>query len=224
MTGAAVAAPAATPASTRSVVASRCRIVPVYERLFRTQFSGRNRLWEGEIGRGRIARVWTRSALAVAAALAFSSGPAVGADLPIRVDIPYSMIVRVVGSDQYQIEVDNTNPTKYINSFNWSPPSGMTVTAVTSSEGGKCDVSEGMIKCRGRLQPPNCMCVGQGLIVNFTATGREPTWMNGYWIHYGVVGGLQITGTTPVHVQRFSDAPLCKTGQKSTLTHPCAKR
>lgn len=140
----------------------------------------------------------------------------------IRVDLPYSMIVRVLGTDSYQIEVDNTNPTKTVKSFTWTPPSGMTVTAVTSATGGKCDVTGGIISCKGSLGAAPCTCVGGSMLVNFTAKGREPTWANGYWIHYGVVGALDITSSTPVKVPTFSDLPACAKGQKSTKARPCA--
>ena len=56
---------------------------------------------------------------------------------------------------------------------------------------------------------------GGSIIVNFTATGRQPTWTGSYWIHYGVIGSVQVQQST------FSDLPLCKKGQKSSTAHPC---
>jgi hypothetical protein len=52
--------------------------------------------------------------------------------------------------------------------------------------------------------------VGSALIVDFTATGRQPLWMNGYWIHFGVVGSVSIQTTVP-----------CRPGEKNTAAHPC---
>jgi hypothetical protein len=36
----------------------------------------------------------------------------------------------------YQLEVQNTSGIGYINAFSWDPPVNLTITAVTSSEGG----------------------------------------------------------------------------------------
>ncbi len=141
-------------------------------------------------------------------------------------DEPYAMVVRILSTDHYQVEVQNTNSTAFIKSFDWSPPSGLTVTAVTGAQGGTCKLDgAGGISCTGKALPATCEgCVGASMSVNFTATGREPTFANGYWTYYGVVGGVQITGTIPVQKpSSFNDEPLCKKGQKSTKAQPCAK-
>jgi hypothetical protein len=136
-----------------------------------------------------------------------------------RVDMPYSMTVRILDDQagKYQVEVDNTNPTRFISSFNWSPPSGMNVVSIISAIGGRCRLStDGIITCTGLAAPPSTADgVGAALIVDFTATGRQPTYANGYWIHYGVVGSVQI------QTSKFNDVPICKKGQKSTAAHPC---
>ena len=137
-----------------------------------------------------------------------------------RVDFPYAMVIRVLDEQagKYQVEIENGNPTRFVSSFNWTPPSGMNVVAVTGSVGGICRLNgDGTINCKGLAAPPNSVTsVGGDIIVNFTATGRQPTWTGSYWIHYGVVGSVQVQ-TAP-----FSDVPLCKKGQKSTNAHPCA--
>jgi hypothetical protein len=135
----------------------------------------------------------------------------------------------------YQIEVQNTSGIGYINSFNWSPPQGMTIIAVTSSEGGKCSLSNGDIECTAGgkgIAPPTCTCsIGGKMTVNFTATAKQPTFQDGYWVSYGVVGAYtQIQSMTPVpyHIPSFVtttpgvDLPLCAKGEKSTKTKPCA--
>ncbi len=136
-----------------------------------------------------------------------------------RVDLPYTLTVRVVNDQagKYQVEVDNTNPVRFISAFNWSPPSGMSVTSVDHSIGGRCRIGDdGGINCTGLAAPPTtAQGVGAALIVDFTATGRQPTYANGMWIHYGVVGAVQ------VQMSKFSDIPLCKKGQKSSAAHPC---
>jgi hypothetical protein len=142
----------------------------------------------------------------------------------VRVDLPYSMVVREIGNDKYQVEVQNTNPTIFIKDFTWSPPNGLTVKAVNSTEGGNCSLNgNGGINCSGKVLPPTCVgsCIGASLIVTFTATGKEPVFANGYWTHFGVVGALNITGTIPVKQSSFADLPYCRKGQKSTKSQPC---
>jgi hypothetical protein len=135
------------------------------------------------------------------------------------------------GAGKYQLEVENTSGIGYIDSFNWNPPVGMTIVAVTSSEGGKCTVSNGSIECKGKIAPPTCTCTAGGsLTVNFTATGLTRTFADGYWTSYGIVGAyIQIESMTPVpyHIPStqpsgFQDLPLCDKNQKSTANYPCA--
>ena len=132
----------------------------------------------------------------------------------------------------YQIEVDNTSGIGYINTFDWVPPPNMTITAITSTEGGHCALNNGNISCVGGkkgLAPPKCTCLAGGsMTVNFTATGNSPTFNGQYWTYYGVVGSwTHITSMTPVpyHIPSFLtpgvDLPICKAGQKSTGTNPC---
>jgi len=138
--------------------------------------------------------------------------------------IPFVMVVRILSTDHYQVEVQNTNPHSFIKSFDWSPPGGLTVTAVTTAQGGTCKLDGlGGISCAGKALPSTCDgCVGSSMVVNFTATGLEPTFANGFWTYYGVVGGVQITGTTPIQKPTFSDLPTCAKGKKSTPSHLCS--
>jgi hypothetical protein len=126
--------------------------------------------------------------------------------------------------------VENTSGVGYIDAFNWVPPTNLTVTGVTSSEGGKCGLVGGDIRCSGKMAPPKCTCSAGGeLTVNFTAKGLEPTFANGYWTYYGIVGSyLQIEKVTPVpyHIpsaqpEPGADLPLCKKGHASTKAKPC---
>jgi hypothetical protein len=135
---------------------------------------------------------------------------------------------------KYQLEIENTSGIGYINTFNWVPPADMTITAITSTEGGRCAIVSGHIACRGGqkgIAPPKCTCMAGGsMLVNFTATGNEPTFNGQYWTYYGIVGSYtQITSMTPVpyHIPSFlpttvADLPLCKKGQTSTAAHPCS--
>jgi hypothetical protein len=132
----------------------------------------------------------------------------------------------------YQIEIENTSGIGYINTFNWVPPPNMTITAITSSEGGTCTIQSGAIACSGGkhgIPPPKCTCLAGGsMTVNFTATGNSPIYNGQYWTYFGVVGSwTHITSMTPVpyHIPSFLtpgvDLPVCKPGQTSTGLSPC---
>jgi hypothetical protein len=130
----------------------------------------------------------------------------------------------------YQLEVQNTSAIGYLDTFEWTPPPNLTVTSVTGSSGGKCALQNGEIQCTGKLIPPKCTCEGGGLLtVNFTATGDNPTFANGYWTYYGLEGSyLHIETVTPVpyHIPSFlsgasADLPVCAKGKTSTKAHPC---
>ncbi len=160
-------------------------------------------------------------AAVVAVVLTAAANAATPAVPAVRIDVPFSMTVRVLdeSAGKYQVEIANENPTKFVAGFNWTPPGGMTVTAITSSIGGSCHLpGDGVVVCTGSAVPANSFtAMGGSIIVNFTATGRQPTWTGSYWIHYGMVGSVQVQQST------FSDVPLCKKGQKSTTARPCAK-
>ncbi len=115
----------------------------------------------------------------------------------------------------------------------------MTITAITSSEGGHCHLGTSstgtaMIACVGGkkgLAPPKCTCLTGGVMtVNFTATTNPGPSFNGkYWTCYGIVGSsTDITSMTPVpyHIPSFlnseaPDLPICTKGQTSTTAKPC---
>jgi hypothetical protein len=138
-------------------------------------------------------------------------------------------VVTWLSPGKYMLDVQNTSGIGFINQFTWVPPLGLTITAVTSSEGGRCSLVGGNIQCNGKVAPPTCTCrAGGELTVNFTATGLEPTFANGYWTYHGFSGDyLQIQQMTPVpyHIPSFlptgADLPLCKKGQTSTKANPC---
>src|SRR5207253_2153216 len=129
----------------------------------------------------------------------------------------------------YQLDVQNTSGIGYINQFTWTPPAALTITAITSAEGGRCSLASGIIVCNGRVAPPQCTCLAGGdLTVNFSAKGLEPTFANGYTTWHGMDGAfLTITQMTPVpyHIPSalplVADLPICKKGHKSTKASPC---
>jgi hypothetical protein len=135
----------------------------------------------------------------------------------------------------WQLNLSNTSGIGYINSFNWVPPVGVTIVAITSTEGGHCTLVNGDISCDGGgkgLAPPTCTCVtGGALTVNFLAQGLQPTFNGQYWTNYGFAGDYTaITAMTPVpyHIPSYNsgvgqDLPLCVTNQVSTPKNPCAQ-
>ena len=165
-------------------------------------------------------RVLKLSVLAAFGALLLATGAVAGN--PLRVDMPYAMTLRVLDdvAGKYAVEVDNTNPSRVITGFNWSPPAGLTITEITRTIGGTCQLaSGGIISCKGggAAGPNSAEGVGAGLLVYFSASGLKPTWTGSMWIHYGVLGSVD------VQTSKFSDLPLCKKGVTSTKAHPCAK-
>jgi hypothetical protein len=165
--------------------------------------------------------------VALAGIVSLGLGTSAHAAAPgVHVSVPYMMTVRVLDEDRgsYQVEVDNTNPFRFINSYTWTPPPGLTITKITSTVGGECRLSteDGTVTCKGEAAGPSDYGqVGQAMIVNFTASGLRPKWIatsyGGYYISAGVIGSVQVTEGT------FSDLPLCKKGQTSTKQKPCTK-
>jgi hypothetical protein len=137
----------------------------------------------------------------------------------------YEMTLKWVGASNWQLSVDNSSLTKFISAFRWTPPDGLRIMAITSSKGGSCKLSNGSITCSGSIAPERCnTCYGGRMLVNFTGTGFESTFVHtdygGYWISQGwPTGNLDVTAATS-----FADLPRCAKGHVSTRAKPCAKR
>jgi hypothetical protein len=102
-----------------------------------------------------------------------------------------------LGGGRYRLTLRNISTKGTINSFTWTP-TGMTITALTSTRGGACRVtSDGGISCKGRLRQPKCLCDGSGgaLTVVFSAR-RDP----------GDKGGLSVDGRS-VHITSLTPVP-----------------
>jgi hypothetical protein len=135
------------------------------------------------------------------------------ADLGVRVcGCDADTIIRYLdpSAGTYQLVIYNTSAIGYINSVNWLPPAGLTVTAITGVTGGSCTLDAGDISCTANgsgLAPPKCTCeTGGTMTVSFTASGDEPTWNGSWWTYHGLVGSyMQITSMTPVpwHIPSF---------------------
>lgn len=146
------------------------------------------------------------------------------------------VVVRQLSNQRYELLIQNTSGIGFINSFQWVPPPGMTITKITGESTGSCKLANDVIACSATLKPPKCTCrPGGSMTIDFKATGRDPTTQDGHTLTLGVVGSfLRIQKVTPVpyHIPSWiggvpkpqPDLPLCKKGQTSTKAHPCAKR
>jgi hypothetical protein len=157
-----------------------------------------------------------------AAACAVVAATASGANTK-PVDQYYVMTMHDLGNSHWELGVFNTNPNaKFIGTFWWIPPVGMTIQSLQHVVGGTCSIGGNALTCKGNVAPPNCFtCIGASMKMDFTATGDEPTFVKtsygGYWIHYGVLGILNVTS-----LNSFGDLPACAKGQKSTKAKPCS--
>ena len=132
-------------------------------------------------------------------------------------------LVHVSGSDtnvifrylkgRYQLQVLNTSGIGYLNGFTWKPSPGWTVTQIKSSTGATCTrTPAGTITCTGTVNPPSCLCTGDGGIVSveFTAT---PTKKNAYYL-FRRAAQFKVTKMTPVtyliprHRTKLPSAPV----------------
>lgn len=104
--------------------------------------------------------------------------------------------------DHYVLDVHNTSGVGSIDRFSWEPPPGWTVTKITKTTGGNCNLSsKGVIWCSGKVQPPTCLCRGDGAIlsIEFTANVPPDTTKHGHPLLFGSAGALlRIQAMTPV--------------------------
>ena len=131
---------------------------------------------------------------------------------------PFSVTMQVLRRDHYRIEIANARAVSNFAYFAWILPDGMTLRRIARTHEGSCGIRQGMIACTRQLKAHGCGCAQRDLVVDFTATGREPTHAKGgYWIYYGFVAPY-LDQAPP-----FTDASFCDIGQKSTKQHPCVK-
>jgi hypothetical protein len=134
-----------------------------------------------------------------------------------------TVTLRWVQNTTWELYVENTNHSRFINVFNWAPPAGLTIKQITSSQGGNCRVNQGTIQCSGNIAPVSCStCEGGAMTIDFVGTGFAPAWVHtdygGYWFSQGWMPGvLNVTVTSS-----FGDLPQCAKGQVSTKSKPCA--
>jgi hypothetical protein len=140
-----------------------------------------------------------------------------------------SSVVRRLGTDRFQLVVQNTSANGFINSFDWKGK-GLTVTAVTRSSRGTCRVSGEMISCTQlSIPPPKCLCrPGGKVVIDFRAKYQAGDTKT---LHYGVqdsavwIGAMTLVPyIIPAHEgvnPSQADLPLCAKGQQSTSEQPC---
>jgi hypothetical protein len=117
-------------------------------------------------------------------------------------------LIHVSGSDtnvsfrylksSYQLEVLNTSGIGYLNGFTWTPSPGWSVTAIKKVDGASCTLTPaGKIACTGSVDPPTCLCSGDGgdVSIEFTAA---PTKKNAGYLFGGSAAQFKVTKMTPV--------------------------
>jgi hypothetical protein len=165
----------------------------------------------------------TALCVCVAATARTGANPPLAADTQALAKFQNNVTLMWMGEGQWQLYVENTNRTKFINTFEWNPPAGLTIRSITGSQGGRCILAGGNIRCSGNIAPIPCdTCEGGAMTINFVGSGFESKWVStdygGYWIAYGwQPGNLNVTSTSS-----FADLPVCAKGQVSTKARPCA--
>jgi hypothetical protein len=117
-------------------------------------------------------------------------------------------LIHVSGSDTnvvfrylngaYELDVLNTSGIGYLDGFTWTPSPGWSVTRIKNATGAACSLTHaGKIFCTGRVQPPGCLCTGNGgsVSVDFTAA---PTKKNAGYLFGGSAAQFKVTKMTPV--------------------------
>ena len=130
-----------------------------------------------------------------------SSGGEAGAGFEPMGSIEYDTVLTPLGNGHYQLVVSDASAIGSIDAFTWSAPPQLTITAVTGSSKGHCQLAGGAVSCQGRLAAPQCLCTGSGgsVTIYFNATGATPTTHNGHVVNEGMSASyLNITQMTPV--------------------------
>jgi hypothetical protein len=98
----------------------------------------------------------------------------------------------------YQLQVLNTSGIGYLDGFTWEPSPGWSVTKIKSASGANCAVTQaGKISCKGQVQPPSCLCTGDGGVVSVTFTAA-PTKKKAGYLFGGAPWQFKVTKMTPV--------------------------
>jgi hypothetical protein len=136
------------------------------------------------------------------------------------------------GNDRYTLLVQNLSDVGFINSFWWVAGAGVTISKVTGSSSGTCELSDAStIKCDGMtIKPPTCTCVPGGrATIDFVAKIAAEKNEHGQTQGGFVDSRLKLHEMTPVpyHIPSYKgaganvDLPLCAKGQVSTKGKLC---
>jgi hypothetical protein len=117
-------------------------------------------------------------------------------------------LIHISGSDtnvifrylngKYQLEILNTSGIGYLNGFTWTPSPGWSVTSIKKATGASCSLTPaGKISCAGNVEPPKCLCSGDGgnVVIEFAAA---PTTKTHGFLFGGSAAQFKITKMTPV--------------------------
>lgn len=98
----------------------------------------------------------------------------------------------------YQLQILNTSGIGYLNGFTWAPSPGWKVTALKAVKGATCSrTPAGKISCSGTVDPPSCLCTGDGGVVSITFSAAPSKQKHGY-LFGGSPAQFKITKMTPV--------------------------
>ena len=117
-------------------------------------------------------------------------------------------LIHVSGSDtnvifrylngSYELDVTNTSGIGYLDGFTWTPSPGWTVKQIKNATGAACSLTHaGKISCAGTVQPPSCLCTGDGGTVSIQFTAA-PTKKNAGYLFGGSAAQFKVTKMTPV--------------------------
>jgi hypothetical protein len=149
-------------------------------------------------------------------------------DSSVKGDTGALYTMTALGKDSYELYVENTSEIGFINTFQWVPPAGLKVTAITHTSTGRCQLAGGSIACDSTLRPPKCTCNASGgnVTIRFTAKSLPGTAKNHGWVNAKLrIGNMTpvpyVIPSTPDRISSLSDLPLCKPGQRTSEAHPC---
>lgn len=109
--------------------------------------------------------------------------------------------LRLIQGHSYKLTVLNTSGVGYIHTFTWVPPGGWQVGSLSSVSGAQCKVAAGDLSCVGLVNPPTCLCSGDGgkVVVDLTIRGTTQSTLDGHPVYYGNEGEVtKLTSMIPV--------------------------
>jgi hypothetical protein len=109
--------------------------------------------------------------------------------------------VRPLSPGHYELLIHNTSGIGFINGIVWQPPAGWTIKSISNVSGARCSLTSGSVSCHGVIDPPSCLCRGDGgeVTVDMAVTAVTHAIVDGHPVYYGSVGAItDLTAMTPV--------------------------